>query len=98
MLILWQNCWQYVVLFFVFFFFEIFFLRKLFIGSGEWEMDLCVIQESSNVNNGPFSLTGEETPKDVRTSTVVYETERERERERGREGGCLMEWEEDFDS
>ena len=89
MLILWQNCWQYVVLFFVFFFFEIFFLlRKLFIGSGEWEMDLCVIQESSNVNNGPFSFTGEETPKDVRTSTVVYETERERARER--EGGGVF--------
>ena len=88
MLILWQNCWQYVVLFFVFFFYEIFFLRKLFIGSGEWEMDLCVIQESSNVNNGPFSLTGEETPKDVRTSTVVYETERERARQR--EGGGVF--------
>ena len=51
-------------------------------------MDLCVIQESSNVNNGPFSLTGEETPKDVRTSTVVYETERERARER--EGGGVF--------
>ena len=49
-------------------------------------MDLCVIQESSNVNNGLFYLTGEETPKDVRTSTVVYGTEREKEREteRGR--------------
>ena len=54
-------------------------------------MDLCVIQEGSNVNNGPFSLTGEETPKDVRTSTVVYGTHRERE-------GGLMEWEEDSDS
>ena len=49
--------------------------------------DGCVIQESSTVNNGPFSLTGEETPKDVRTSTVVYETERERAREREGEGG-----------
>ena len=58
-----------------------------------------MIQESSTVNNGPFSLTGEETPKDVRTSTVVYETERERAREReGEGGGCLMEWEEDSDS
>ena len=49
-----------------------------------------MIQESSTVNNGPFSLTGEETPKDVRTSTVVYETERERAREREGEGGGVF--------